>query len=185
MRRGHAYLFLLFAALPLGGCATAFSDAEPIKDVECVQQAPVSLRQAVETAERQGGRAVDAHFRQDEELGCLTNKPSYFDVTLLTDGKLRTVSVDAHSNVVEPGAPGDAPIWKRISRSLDRLFERGASAPEAAARVPVTLPEAVATVEGPRTKIVAAQLDEKGDRFGYSVKLVEGGKLKFAWVDAG
>jgi uncharacterized membrane protein YkoI len=145
----------------------------------------VSLKQAVETAEKRGGRAVDAHFRQDEELGCLTNKPSYFDVTLLSDGKLNTVKVDAHTNRVEPVEPGDASVWKRISRSLDRLFESGPSAPNAAPLVPVTLQEAVAMVEGPQTKVIAAQLDQKNSRFGYSVKLVEDGKLRSTWVDAG
>ena len=172
-------------ALPLGGCATAISDAEPIKAVQCVQRAPVSLKQAVETAEQQGGRAVDAHFRQDEELGCLTNKPSYYEVTLLSGGKLRTVNVDARTNAVEARAPDETSVWKRISKTLDRLFERPATAPGAAPVVPVTLPEAVARVEAPGTKIVAAQLDQKGDRLGYTVKLVEQGKLKFAWVDAG
>ena len=63
-----------------------------------MQRAQVSLRDAVQTAEKQGGRAVDAHFRQDEELGCLTDKPSYYEVTLLSRGALRTVDVDARSN---------------------------------------------------------------------------------------
>ena len=185
MRRQFQCLALLLFGLPFGGCATAISDAEPSKDVACVQRAPVSLRQAVETAEQQGGRAVDAHFRQDEELGCLTNKPSYYEVTLFSAGKLRTVNVDAYTNIVEARAPDETSVWKRVSKSLDRLFERPASAPGAAPLVPVTLPEAVARVEAPGTKIVAAQLDQKGDQFGYTVKLVEQGKLKFAWVDAG
>jgi hypothetical protein len=58
-------------------------------------------------------------------------------------------------------------------------------APNAAPLVPVTLQEAVAMVEGPQTKVIAAQLDQKNSRFGYSVKLVEDGKLRSAWVDAG
>ena len=185
MRHGARFPALLLFGLPLAGCATALSDAEPIKAVECVQRAPVSLKQAVQTAEQQGGRAVDAHFRQDEELGCLTGKRSYYEVTLLSAGKLRTVDVDAQSNSVATGAPGDTSIWKRISKSLDRLFERPATASGAAPLAPVTLPEAVARFEAPGTKVVAAQLDQKGDHFGYTVKLVEQGKLKFAWVDAG
>jgi hypothetical protein len=175
---------LLFA-LPLGACAAVISDAEPSKDVACVQKAPVSLKQAVEKAEQQGGRAVDAHFRQDEELGCLTNKPSYYEVTLLSGGKLRTVNVDAQTNTVDASAPDETSVWKRISKNLDRLFERPATAPGAAPFVPVTLSEAVAQVETPGTKVLAAQLDQKGERFGYTVKLVEEGRLKFAWVDAG
>jgi hypothetical protein len=185
MRRNFARLLFSGLIPALAGCATPLSEAEPIKDVECVQRAPVSLKQAVETAEEQGGRAVDAHFRQDEELGCLTNKPSYFEITLLSNGKLKTINVDAHANLVAPLAPEHASAWKRISRSLDRLFERGPSSPGVAPLVPVTLSDAIATVEGPRTKVLAAQLDQKNNRFGYSVKLVEDGKLKSAWVDAG
>src|SRR5258708_18920668 len=119
-------IFVL-AGLPLlGGCATALSEAEPSKDVFCVQRAPVSLKDALETAEKQGGRAVDAHFRQDEELGCLTNKPSYYEVTLLSRGALKTVDVDAGSNVAQTRAREDGSILKRISKFLDRLVERDA-----------------------------------------------------------
>src|SRR5258708_32056471 len=114
-------IFVL-AGLPLlGGCATALADAEPSKDVFCVKRAPVSLKDAVETAEKQGGRAVDAHFRQDEELGCLTNKPSHYEVTLLSGGALRTVDVDAHSNQTQNRAREDESLLKRISKLLHRL----------------------------------------------------------------
>jgi hypothetical protein len=105
-------------------------------------------------------------------------------VTLLSAGKLRTVNIDAHTNT-ETRAPDETSVWKRISKGLDRLFERPANAPGAAPLVPVTLPEAVAQVETPGANVLAAQLDQKGDRLGYTVKLVEQGKLKFAWVDAG
>src|SRR5258708_37235580 len=117
-------IFVL-AGLPLlGGCATALSEAEPSKDVFCVQRAPVSLKDALETAEKQGGRAVDAHFRQDEELGCLTNKPSHYEVTLLSGGALTTVDVDAGSNQAQ-SRPRDESILKRESNFLDRLVEAG------------------------------------------------------------
>src|ERR1700704_3995055 len=102
-KRAVGLRIFVLAAIPLlGGCATSLADAEPSKDVFCVQRAPVSLRDAVETAEKRGGgRAVDAHFRQDEEFGCLTNKPSYYEVTLLWRGALETVDVDARSNRAE------------------------------------------------------------------------------------
>src|SRR5882672_11682029 len=119
MRRRHfGFTTLVLAAIPLLGCATALSEAEPLKDVFCVQRAPVSLRDAVETAEREGGRAIDAHFRQDEELGCLTNKPSHYEVTLLSRGELKTIDVDAQSNQAQ-NRPRDESILKRVSNFLD------------------------------------------------------------------
>src|SRR6266852_6106359 len=125
--RKHAVGLRIFvlAGLPLlGGCATALSEAEPLKDVFCVQRAPVSLKDAVETAEKQsGGRAVDAHFRQDEELGCLTNKPSYYEVTLLSRGALRTVDVDARSNQAQLRPREDPSLLKRLSKFLDTLVQ--------------------------------------------------------------
>src|SRR5258708_23852672 len=127
-------IFVL-AGLPLlGGCATALSEAEPSKDVFCVQRAPVSLKDALETAEKQGGRAVDAHFRQDEELGCLSNKPSHYEVTLLSGGALKTVDVDARSNQAQSRPREDESILRRVSKFLDRFAERTATDPSVASR---------------------------------------------------
>jgi hypothetical protein len=167
------------------GCAASLSQAEPLKDVFCVQRAGVSLKDAVETAEKQGGMAIDAHFRQDEELGCLTNKPSYYEVTLLSRGGLRTVDVDAHSNQAKNRPAGDQSILKRISQFLDRLVESAPPDASAAPRVRLSLPAAIDRAEEPNAKAVAAELVQKGGMIGYTVKLVENGRLKLAWVAAG
>jgi uncharacterized membrane protein YkoI len=173
-------------AIPyLGGCATALSEAEPLKDVFCVQRAQVSLKDAVETAEKQGGRAVDAHFRQDEELGCLTNKPSYYEVTLLSRGALKTVDVDARSNVAETRALEDQSILKRISRFLDRLVERDDPDTSLARRVRLSMGAAIDRAEEPNSKVVAAELEQKDGTLGYTVKLVQNGRLRLAWIAAG
>ena len=177
---------LCFAAIPiLGGCATVLSDTEPSKDVFCVQRAQVSLKDAVETAEKQGGRAVDAHFRQDEELGCLTNKPSYYEVTLLSRGALKTVDVDARSNQAHSRPRDDESLLKRISKFLDKLVEPAPLDPSVAPRVRLSLPAAIDRAEEPNAKAVAAQLEQKDGMLGYTIKLVENGKLKLAWVAAG
>lgn len=176
---------LIFAAIPLlGGCATSLADAEPSKDVFCVQRAPVSLKDAVEAAEKQGGRAVDAHFRQDEELGCLTNKPGHYEVTLLSGGELKTIDVDARSNQPQNGAR-DESILNRVSTFLDRLVESAPQDPKAVSRVRLSMQAAIARAEEPNTKVVAAQLEKRNGTLGYEVKLVENGKLKLAWVVAG
>jgi uncharacterized membrane protein YkoI len=177
---------LVVATIPLlGGCATALSEAEPAKDVFCVQRAQVSLKDAVETAEKQGGRAVDAHFRQDEELGCLTNKPSYYEVTLLSRGALKTVDVDARSNMAETRALKDQSILKRISRFLDRLVERDDPNTRLAPRVRLSMGAAIDRAEEPNAKVVAAELEQKDGALGYTVKLVENGRLRLAWIAAG
>ncbi len=186
LRRDVGWRTLSFAAIPLlVGCATALSDAEPSKDVFCVQRAKVSLKDAVETAEKQGGRAVDAHFRQDEELGCLSNKPSYYEVTLLSGGVLKTVDVDARSNQAQSRSSEDESILKRISKFLDRLVEPAPPDANIAPHVRLSLPAAIARAEEPNAKAVAAELEQKDGVVGYTVKLVENGRLKLAWVAAG
>jgi uncharacterized membrane protein YkoI len=177
---------LVFTAIPLlVGCGTVLSEAEPAKDVFCVQRASVSLKDAVETAEKQGGRAVDAHFRQDEELGCLTNKPSYYEVTLLSRGELKTIDVDARSKLAENSPKGDASILKRVTKFLDRLVETAPSDASAAPRVRLSLPAAIDRAAEPNAKVVAAGLEERDGMIGYTVKLVEDGRLKLEWVAAG
>jgi uncharacterized membrane protein YkoI len=185
-RRAAGLRALVLTAIPLlGGCAAALSEAEPSKDVFCVQRAQVSLKDAVETAEKQGGRAVDAHFRQDEELGCLTDKPSYYEVTLLSRGALRTVDVDAHSNQAHSRPRKDESLLKRMSKFLDTLVEPAPVDPSVAPRVRLSLPAAIDRAEEPNAKAVAAQLEQKDGVLGYTVKLVENGKLKLAWIAAG
>ena len=163
----------------------ALSEAEPAKDVFCVQRAQVSLKDAVETAERLGGRAVDAHFRQDEELGCLTNKPSYYEVTLLSRGAFRTVDVDAHSNQAQSRPHEDPSLLKRLSKFLDTLVEAAPPDAGVAPRIRLSLPAAIDRAEEPNAKAVAAQLEQKDGVLGYTVKLVEDGRLRLAWIAAG
>src|SRR5258705_1264131 len=184
-RRDVGFRTLILGAIPLvSGCATALSEAEPLKDVFCVQRARVSLKEAVDTAEKQGGRAVDAHFRQDEELGCLTNKPSHYEVTLLSRGELKTVDVDAGSNEAQR-RPRDESILNRVSNFLDELLESAPANPNVAQRVRLSMQAAIDRAEEPNAKVVAAQLEQKDGAFGYTVKLVENGRMKLTWVAAG
>ena len=184
-RRDVGFRTLILGAIPLvSGCATALSEAEPLKDVFCVQRANVSLKDAVQTAEKGGGRAIDAHFRQDEELGCLTNKPSHYEVTLLSRGELKTIDVDAQSNQAQ-NRPRNESILKRVSNFLDELVEAPSPDPNVARHVRLSMEAAIDRAEEPNAKVLAAQLEQKDGAFGYTVKLVENGRLRLAWVAAG
>ena len=184
MRRSYPIPALLAAMLLTSGCATLLAEAEPAKDVVCFQSAKVSLTDAILTAERQGGRAVAARYRQDEELGCLVNKPGEYDVTLLDRGALRTVAVDAKTRAIGSAEPRGT-VFERTSRFLDRLFEHdsGKSA-RLAPEVTPGLLESIAIAERSGGKAIKAHIDDKGGRLGYSVKLVNQGKTRTAWVDS-
>jgi hypothetical protein len=60
------------------------------------------LREAVAIAESGGGKALDADYREDEEMGCLRNDAGTYDITLVTAGKIGVVSVGARSGQVGP-----------------------------------------------------------------------------------
>ena len=176
---------LLAAMLLTSGCATTLSEAEPAKDVVCFQSAKISLTDAILAAEHTGGRAVAARYKQDEELGCLVNKPGEYDVTLLDRGALRTVAVDPRTSAV--GAPKEGKtVLERTSHFLDRLFEHDPV--ESAALVPAAMPglvESIAFAERSGGKAIKAHVDGREGKLGIVVKLVEDGKTRTTWVDSG
>ena len=74
---------------------------------------------------------------------------------------------------------------KRLSKFLDTLVEAAPLDPSVAPRIRLSLPAAIDRAEEPNAKAVAAQLEQKDGVLGYTIKLVEDGKLKLAWVAAG
>jgi hypothetical protein len=90
------------ALLGVAGCAGHLGEFEPFRKVACFEAARVSLNDAIAVAEEQGGNAIDADYRQDEEMGCLQNNPGVYDITLLVSGRITVVSVDARSRQVGP-----------------------------------------------------------------------------------
>jgi uncharacterized membrane protein YkoI len=184
--RASPLLLSVALTLSAGGCAATLSEAEPAKDVVCFEKAKVSLSDAIRAAERATqGHAVAARYRQDEELGCLVNKPGVYDVTLLDAGGAQTVAVNAR-NAAIGSAAAKGSIWHRASRFLDRLFERDSqeSAALASAASPNLL-ASIAAAERAGGKAMAVYVDEKDARLGYAVTLVEDGKARTAWVDSG
>src|ERR1051325_5270961 len=81
----------------VGGCALNPTEIEPYREVSYFEAAKVSLRDAVEAAEIEGGKAIDAAYRQVREMGCLERDAGYYDVTVLIGDTLSKVSIDAAS----------------------------------------------------------------------------------------
>jgi len=163
----------------IAGCA----DFEPFRNVSCFEAARLSLADAIATAERQGGQAIKAAYRQDSEFGCLQNNPGIYEVALLSGGMVRVVSVDArsgqmgpHTNAVAVGLLGEG--------LLEKIFVRGhVPAVNAAPAVALTISEAAELAEEDGGKAMVAWVDNNEGKPGYRVKLVENGKTRTAWVD--
>ena len=177
---------LAAAAFALGGCSTTLSQFEPAREVTCVEAAKVSLREAVEAAEKQGGHVIDIHYHQDDELGCLLNKPGYYDVTLLDRGSLVSLSVDVRSKVIA-AKPAATNLWETSGRYLNKIF---ADDPKERGRIASTMaPEmldAIAKAEKSGGKALKAYIDTRNGKPGYVVKVVEhGGKVRTTWIDGG
>jgi|SRR6185503_17888877 len=166
--------------LTLTGC-THVGIFEPFREVSCLDRATVSLKDAISAAEASGGRALDADFREDEELGCIRGNAGFFDVTLLTAGKISTVAVNADSRVVAS---------REAQGVMDALFGGGtrfqgsaADMARIAPRLSLDMIQAIDIAERQGAKVMSAWIDEKDGKPGYVVKLVAGGKVRELWVD--
>jgi hypothetical protein len=183
MKRPIIVALFISSAFGLTGCAYDLTEVEPYREVACFQAAKVSLRDAVEAAEIEGGRAIDAAYREVREMGCLERDAGYYDVTVLVDGKLSLVSVDAASEQISPRK--EQGFGREIGgQFFERLFE---GSPEkhaaAAARMQVHLHQAIDKAEKDGGKVMEARAEEKDGRSGYTMKLVDHGKLRVTWVD--
>jgi hypothetical protein len=183
MKRLVVVALLFASALGISGCAYDPTEIEPYREVSCFEAAKVSLRDAVEAAEIEGGRAIDAAYRQVREMGCLERDAGYYDVTVLIDGKLSLVSVDAASEQIAPRK--EQGFGREVGgQFFERLFE---GSPEkhaaAAAHMQVHLHQAIDRAEKDGGKVMEARAEEKDGRPGYTLKLVDHGKLRIAWVD--
>ena len=183
MKRPLAVALLIASSLATTGCAYDFTEIEPYREVSCFAAAKVSLRDAVEAAEAAGGRAIDAAYREVREMGCLERDAGYYDVTVLVDGKLSLVSVDAASEQISPRK--EQGFMRDVSgQFLERLFEGSPEKhAEAAARMKVHLHQAIDKAEKDGGKVMEARAEEKDGRAGYTLKLVDHGSLRVTWVD--
>jgi len=171
---------IVVAFIGVGACGH-LGVFEPAREVECFGRARISLKDAIAAAEMRGGRALDADYRQDEELGCLRDTPGAYDITLLAAGKIGVVSVDARSGQVGP---------RQEASVMDALLESGrfeGSHAEMARIMPKmskSISEAIDMAEAEGGKAMVAWIEAKTGKPGYTVKLVQRGRVHVTWVDA-
>ena len=155
-------LFVPFAV----SCAVFPWELERQRKVSCFETARVSLKAATEAVEKLGGRVVEAGYRLDTDAGCFRSHHGYYEVTVLTEGRLSIAHVDAHSGRVEP-----------------RLTESVSSMASNASRPAVSFNAAIAAAERYGGKAIAARSEPKGGKPGYMIELLASGNQTPLWVD--
>jgi hypothetical protein len=169
------------ALIVLSGCEHV-GVFEPFREVECVQRAQVSLKSAVEAAEAEGGSALDADYRLDDELGCIRGEPGTYDITLLRNGKVDVLSVDGRSATV--GTHQDANVMNALLSSRT-YFQGSYSHADMARMMPslsVTMAQAIDIAEKPGGKAMSAWVEAKEGKPGFKIKVVERGRVRETWV---
>ena len=180
MHAPRRFLFLLsLLALAACGHPGAF---EPFREVSCFQAAQVSLTDAIAAAEATGGKALDADYREEEEMGCLQNAPGVYDVTLLSGGRINTVSVNARSHAVGPKE--EESVMNALLGGGPRFEGSPADMASMLPRMSLTMPQAIAAAEQQGGKAMSAWIERKDGKPGYTVKLVERGRVNVTWIPA-
>jgi hypothetical protein len=183
MRHAQAFRIVAIAGLfGLAGCEH-MGVFEPFREVSCFQAAKVSLKDAIDAAEGQDARALDADYRQDEEMGCLNGIPGAYDVTLLSGNRIYTVSVDAGTRVQGPRLPsgamnallGGGPHIEGSSADMARMLPT----------LQVRMSQAIDTAEEDGGKVMAAWIEAHNGKPGYTVKLVRQGRVRVGWIAGG
>jgi hypothetical protein len=179
MTRNHGLRIVAAAALlGLGGCEH-LGVFEPFREVACFEAAKVSLKDAIATAETGNARVLDVDYRQDEEMGCLHTNPGAYDVTLLIGGRIGTVSVDAATRSI--GQREESGVMTAL---LGNPFPGSpADMARIAPRLGIGISQAVGIAEQQGGKAMVAWIEEKNKRAGYTVKLVERGRVRETWID--
>jgi uncharacterized membrane protein YkoI len=163
----------------LTGCEH-FGIFEPSREVVCLEAAPVSLTDALITARAGNGRVLDADYRLDQELGCLQNDPGVYDITVFQDGRISAISVNARTGAVGPREPAD------VVTSLIGGSPFPGSHAEMVALVPrlkIIMPQAIEAAQKQGGKAMVAWIEVRNGRAGYTVKLVQQGRIHETWID--
>jgi len=179
-----ASLVALIVALAAAGCGT-FGHVEPYRDVVCFGRAKISLSDAIEAAGKANrGPVIDAEYNIAEEMGCERGNPGRYDLTLIEDGRLDRVSVDAGTGQLGPlfhkkGPSGlmsfDTPAWPR---SEMRAGARNI------AKAPITLLAAIAATKATGFNAMAAHVTTVNGKTDYAIELVEAGRVRMVYVDS-
>jgi hypothetical protein len=115
-------------------------------------------------------------------MACLVGQPAYYEVTLISEGRLSFASVNARSNEIE-SYRSHRTIFERIDQFFGTIVEGDPETKASLSRsVSVSLRDAIAIAEKSGGKAMKANI-KKGTKVGYTVKFVEHSKLRVAWVD--
>ena len=179
-RRRSAVSFLFAIALAgLAGCEH-IGIFEPAREVECLQRARVSLKQAIAAAEAQGGRALDADYTENRELGCLSNDPGFYAVTLLTAGRISVVSVNADSGQVGPRE--EQGVMNALMSGGIRFEGSAADMARMFPSLAIDMSQAVDIAERQGGKTISAWIEAQNGRPGYTVKVVQNSRVRVTWI---
>jgi uncharacterized membrane protein YkoI len=171
---------LVVVLVGLAGCEHV-GVFEPFREVECLARARVSLKDAIAAAEARGGTTLDADYREDEEMGCLQNNPGDYDITLLTGGRINVLSVDARSGEIGPRE--EAGVMNALLGAGSRFEGSPADMARLAPRLSINISQAIDIAERQGGKAMAAWIEGKDGKPGYTVKVVEKGRVRVTWVD--
>jgi hypothetical protein len=169
----------ILLALGIVGCGHV-GEFEPFRKVSCLEAARMSLRDALTAAEATGGRALDADYRQDDEMGCIRGNAGVYDVTLISGGAIGVVSVDVATGEVGPRV--NAGVMNALLAG-GRFEGSHANMARVLPRLSMRAREAIEIAEQQGGKAMVAWIDEKDGHPGYVVKLVQHGRVHVVWVD--
>jgi len=179
MGRAGSLAVVLLALMGTAACEHV-GVFEPAREVECLARARVSLKQAVAAAEATGGKALDADYREDRELGCLRNEPGAYDITLVAGGRISVVSVNAGSGQVGPRE--EQGVMNAVMSGGVRFEGSAADMARLAPGMGVDLSQAVDIAERQGGKTMSVWIEAQGGRPGYAVKVAQNGRVRVTWI---
>jgi uncharacterized membrane protein YkoI len=158
---------LTFGAVPASAAAPNQAGAP---DLVGLQQAKISLDQAISAVESQsGGNATRATFRT-------MNGQSGYVVSVFAANGTKEYLVDPQSGAVRPQA-----TTSTMQTSEEAMDKADLSALRGAKS---TLPQAVSMAEQQNGgKAIAAQIEKRNNKVAYNIQIVQNGQLSSVWVD--
>jgi uncharacterized membrane protein YkoI len=179
-RTGLLAPLFVVALMGIAGCEH-MGVFEPFREVECLERASVSLEDAIAAAEASGGKALDADYREEEEMGCLTNNPGVYDITLFADGKINSVSVDARSRQVGPRE--EESVMNQIFSGGGRFEGSPVDMAHMLPSLAIDISQAISIAKRQGGKAMSAWIEAKDGKLGYTVKIVQNGRVQVTWVE--
>ena len=179
MRLPGYFILAVLALTGLTGCEHV-GVFEPFREVECIQRARISITEAIAVAQADGGKVLEADYRQDDEMGCLRGNPGQYDITLLQDGRIAALSVDAESG--RAGPRSDQNVMNALLRAGNRFEGSPADMARMMPDMEIGMSQAIGTAQKDGGIALSAWIEAKDGEPGYTVKVVENGRVRVTWV---